>query len=130
MEKILLFQCENALEIRQIAAAFQIKTVEVGTEFFRETLGILEKGEVKQPAEKFTGTPPEGSMMVFCNVTEKHFDRMLAELRKKQVEVSYKAVMTPTNKRWSVLRLYLELAREKSAYAEPAQLHFEKRKYF
>ena len=116
MEKILLFQCENTQEIKQIAAALKIKTAEIGTEFFRETIGALEKGDVKQPKEAFTGTPPEGSLMVFCNVTEKHFDRVLAELRKKQIAVSYKAVMTPTNKRWSVLRLYLELAREKKAY--------------
>lgn len=116
MEKILLFQCEQAENIKQIAANLRIKTEVVEKEFFREKLDSLEKGKAKEPGEIFGGTPPEGSMMVFCNVTEKHLDRILAELKKKEIPVTYKAVLTATNKNWSVLRLYLELERERKEY--------------
>lgn len=116
LEKILLFQCEYAEQIKQIAANLKIRTEVVEKEFFRETIASLEKGKIEKPVEAFTGNPPEGSLLVFCNVTEKHFDRMLAEFKKKQISITYKAVMTPTNRTWSVLRLYLELEREKKSY--------------
>ncbi|MGN0350590.1 MAG: DUF3783 domain-containing protein [Roseburia sp.] len=116
MEKILLFQCEQAEQMKQIAANVRVKTEVVEKEFFRETIAALATGKTKEPGEIFEGTPPEGSMMVFCNVTEKHLDRILAELKKKEISLTYKAVMTPTNKTWSVLRLYLELERERKVY--------------
>lgn len=53
--------------------------------------------------------------MVFCGVNEKHFDKILFELRRKQIPVDYKAVLTPSNRKWSVLMLMLELTKEKTA---------------
>lgn len=117
MEKILLFQCqEEVAQIKQIAATMKIKVQVIEKEFFRETIENLEKGKPSAPKERFDGNPPEESLMVFCNVSEKHFDRMLAEMKKKQISVGLKAAMTPTNRNWSVLRLYLELEKEKKRY--------------
>lgn len=114
MEKILLFQCKEAEKVRQIAGKRRIKTEVIETEFFRESIGTLERGRPKMPKESFSGEPPKGSLLVFCGVTKKHFDAVLADLKKGEIEIDYKAVMTPTNRMWSVLRLYMELEREKS----------------
>ena len=56
--------------------------------------------------------------MVFCGVNEKHFDTILFELRRKQIPVDYKAVLTPSNRKWSVLMLMLELTKEKNSFRQ------------
>jgi hypothetical protein len=48
-----------------------------------------------------------------CGFSEKEMDKLLAALKKAQVPIDYKAILTPTNRRWNVLRLLLELGVEK-----------------
>jgi hypothetical protein len=43
-------------------------------------------------------------------------DKLLASLRRDQVVIDYKAVLTPTNRKWNVMRMYLEMQAEKAAY--------------
>ena len=43
-------------------------------------------------------------------------DKLLASLRRDQVVIDYKAVLTPTNRKWNVMRMYLEMRAEKTAY--------------
>ena len=43
-------------------------------------------------------------------------DKLLLALRRDQVTIDYKAVLTPTNRKWNVMRLYLEMQAEKAAY--------------
>ena len=62
-----------------------------------------------------TGVPEE-SMLVLCDFSEKRMDKLLAALRKSQVQVDYKAILTPTNRKWNVMRLLLEMRTEKAAY--------------
>jgi len=52
--------------------------------------------------------------MLFCDVTEKHFDKLLFEMRMKNVSVDYKAVLTPSNRQWTIPQLLRELERERS----------------
>lgn len=68
------------------------------------------------PGTDAARTVSKESLMLFCDVGEKHFNRALALLRSRAVRVDYKAVLTPTNREWNVLRLYAELAREKAEY--------------
>lgn len=51
-----------------------------------------------------------GSLMLLCELSEKHMDKLLFELRSKKVHVDYKAVLTPVNRQWSLGKLYQELA--------------------
>ena len=44
--------------------------------------------------------------MVFCGVNEKHFDKILFELRRKQIPVDYKAVLTPSNRKMECAYAY------------------------
>ena len=80
---------------------------------------VKEKEAVKQLlAPPFTGSAPQEILMVFCGVNEKHFDKILFELRRKQIPVDYKAVLTPSNRKWSVLMLMLELTKEKNSFRQ------------
>lgn len=131
MAKILLFQCEQEKEIRQIVTPMKIAVVQVPPQFFHLTLGELEKGKFsdfpnggKEEKETGSGTGkrerayPADSLMVMCGVTEKQMNRLLMELRRKEIRVAFKAVLTATNREWNVGQMYLEMARERAMYAE------------
>lgn len=115
MEKILLFQVKDADIVKSVAAPLHIKVEIVDVKFYKESIENLYRG-VEAPAEEFMGESPQESLMVFCHLSDQTLDKMLAALKKKKVAVDYKAVLTPTNAKWNVLRLYFEMEREKKAY--------------
>lgn len=59
------------------------------------------------------GEDLEEPVLVFCHFSEKQLDRTLLSLRRIQV-FCLKAVLTPTNARWTLRALYGELCRERS----------------
>ncbi|WP_294784800.1 DUF3783 domain-containing protein [uncultured Eubacterium sp.] len=114
MAKVLLFQCENESEIRQILTPMKIQAVSVPKTKFHMTLEDLEKG--KDDGGYFGGAYPKGSMIIMCDFTEKQLDRLLMDLRNHNVKIDYKMVMTSTNASWDVLHVYFEAQREKMMY--------------
>ena len=53
-----------------------------------------------------------------CDVTEKQMNRLLMELRRREIRIDYKAVLTDTNRNWNVGQMYLEMARERAMYLQ------------
>lgn len=115
MEKIILFQIEDSREIERLAANMGIRVIHAGPETYQEILENIAMERVSPPTAPYQGGPLPGSLMVFCDVSEKHFNRLLFELRSRKAAVDLKAVMTPTNRKWTVLQLYRELERERAA---------------
>ncbi len=118
MEKILLFHSNDFDKIKQITSRMRIPVVAVEPIFYNETLKTLSSKQLNifQPSEPFHGTAPAESIMLFCGIAEKKMDKILFELRKSGISIDYKAILTPTNSNWRVLRLYLELEREHIAF--------------
>ncbi|WP_455718801.1 DUF3783 domain-containing protein [Anaerosporobacter sp.] len=116
MEKILLFQSKEATNIKKLAAPMHIKVVEVDVSQFKQTIGKLAGITENEEEIIFDGEAPDGSLMVFCNLTDKHFNSMLQKMRLNKVPMTYKAVLTPVNSKWNVLRLYMEMEMERKAY--------------
>ena len=114
MAKVLLFQCENENEIRQILTPMKIQVVSVPKTKFHMALGDLVRG--KDDGGYFGGAYPKGSMIIMCDFTEKQLDRLLMDLRNHEVKIDYKMVMTATNASWDVLHVYFEAQREKMMY--------------
>lgn len=140
MEKVLLFQVQDkeAAAIAGIFAAMKVRCERIPAWAFWQTVGGLASGgaalmevqpggAVKEQAAKlsapepFCGDAPEESLLVFCDVTEKHFGRALGLFREKGIRIDYKAVLTPTNAKWNVLHFYAEMAREKAEYERLAK---------
>ena len=92
MAKVLLFQCENEREIRQILTPMKIQAVSVPKTKFHMTLKELEREDDEEGY--FEGAYPEGSMIVMCDFTEKQLDRLLMDFRNRNVKIDYKMVMT------------------------------------
>ena len=108
MEKILIYQVKEKEAVKQLLAPMKIRLEEIKTTDLRQSIGDLAEGKKNVLTAPFTGSAPQESLMVFCGVNEKHFDKILFELRRKQIPVDYKAVLTPSNRKWSVLMLMLE----------------------
>lgn len=114
MERILLFQVKQdiVMQIKKLAAPKKIGVVVLGHNQAAGTLEDILEGKSAAPLPAVEKIPSE-SLMVFCNVSEKHFDRLLFELRNKRIPVDYKAVLTDVNRHWTLSQLYTELERER-----------------
>lgn len=112
MEKLLLFQITPEEPILKIAQRLHLRTVSVPVCDYTKSIGQL-AGFPDNTAEKiYTGAPLEGSLLVLCDVKERHTDQLLEKLRTANLSITYKAILTPTNRHWNVLQLYEELHRE------------------
>lgn len=125
MEKILLFQvsAQDADRIRKLGSNMKIRTERFGQEQFHRTLGELAAGQpaVSAVEQDIPLTEPAvnkfpGSLLVFAGVTDKHIDKMLFELRRQNIAVTYKAVLTDANQHWNIRRMFVEMERERLAY--------------
>jgi hypothetical protein len=117
-DKLLVFHPNDAewKKIKQIANAQKIRSERVEHARYMQPLEALAKGQQGALVKAFEGEAPAESLIVMCGFTEKEMDKLLAALKKAQVPIDYKAILTPTNRRWNVLRLLLELGAEKAAY--------------
>ncbi len=133
MEKILLFGTKPAdtLYVKKLADNMRIAVQEVPVSLYDYTIEQLlaVKGSAQNKVQNFAGgtiqvqhtkqqaeLKAEPCMLLFCDVTEKHLDKFLFELRNKQSAIDYKAVLTPTNRTWNVRRLFAHMAMERMSH--------------
>ena len=118
MEKLLAFHFNETdlFKLRQLTATLKIHLEVVETIDYMQTLDALVSDKKNPLAAPFTGDIPEENLLLLCDFTEKRMDKLLLSLRKSQIPVDYKAILTPTNRQWNVMRLLLEMRVEKSAY--------------
>lgn len=96
------------------AAGFFLRELDAGD--LSCELGALADGagQARAPA---SGDAPAEPLLVLADFTEPELDALLAELRQKGISIPLKAVLTKTNRRWTVLELWAELRREHEAVA-------------
>lgn len=112
MEKLLLFQITPEEPVLKIAQHLHLRTVSVPICDYMKSIGQL-AGFADDTTDKiYTGTPLKGSLLVLCDVKERHADHLLEKLRTENISITYKAVLTSTNRHWNVLQLYETLHRE------------------
>lgn len=118
MEKLFLFHCSELTEfkIRQAAASLKIPCCAVPDTDYSKTLGTIAAGKPSPLITPYTKPVPPESLLLLCGLTDKRLDRLLAALKRNDANVDFKAILTPTNESWTVLKLLLEMHREKAAY--------------
>lgn len=132
MEKLICYQIENTREIERLASNMKLRIVYADASLYDETLDAIASGKVQSTATVATGaneiartdnlnlSPDSGdSILIFCNLSEKHLNRMLFELKSRKVQIDLKAVLTPTNQKWTLRQLHAELEREKANFTRP-----------
>ena len=120
MEKILAIACSEAqIEIlKKVTGDMKIRLQRMPVKDTDHTLEeILNSGS----DEKVSGeevSDGENSLVIFCDLTEKHLDHVLARLREKKAGLCYKAVLTPTNRKWNLQKLYINMEMEKKQFEQ------------
>ena len=117
-EKILLYNVKEPQDIIKAASNMRIASGFISESDSDKTLAELAaevKGMPSDVAEYHSQENKE-SLVIFCNVTDKHMDRLLFEMRQKSFDVSFKAVLTDTNRKWNIKQMLVEMRREKFEY--------------
>lgn len=117
MEKVILFNVSCKEEIKKLLAPMHLQVTEADVLQYNDTLRNIVNGKtgiLKQ--EPFTGKIPGDSLILFCGISSKKLDKILFKLRNSNINVTYKAILTPSNSGWTVRQLLFELAREQASY--------------
>lgn len=130
MEKLFVFGVTDTeyQKIKQIACRMKLRCEQFSSACHTYTLEQLFNMDIKSSPEIISGsvqtaattssglTPTSESLLVMCGLTDKRVDKLLFELRRCGIKLDYKAILTPTNRKWTVSQLLLEMHREKAAY--------------
>ena len=110
----LYYKAENTAELLRVFDAQGISAREIMPAELTQSIGSLcgEGGKAKAPYE---GNVPEKQMLIMYNFTNDGINALLEALRAAKIKIPLKAVVTKTNKQWSVIELISELEREKEA---------------
>ncbi len=115
MEKLICFQIENTREIERLASNMKIRIVHATAAMYDETLDYIVSSKLNNTSASTNNKLPAGSILVFCDLSEKHLSRMLFELKSRKVPIDLKAILTPTNRKWTLRQLHNELERERAS---------------
>lgn len=114
--KILLFGFDsllNVLALENAVKPFGIELVPVARTDYNQPLAALAGlAEASGHVMPYLGAPLGGRMLVLCGL-EKQLDELLPVLRSAGAGPEcLKAVLTPHNRNWNAVMLYMELLRE------------------
>ncbi len=86
-------------------------------------LVIAEDNDADSPLGFFAGSggfeksgktaEADSGCVIFSGLSGKQIDTVLADLRKADIYIPLKAVLTPSNQKWSIKKLVSELAKER-----------------
>lgn len=117
-EKILLYNVKEPQDIIKAASNMRIASGFINESDSYKTLAEL-AAEVKGIPSDVAGYhshEDKESLVIFCDVTDKHMDRLLFEMRQKNTGVTFKAVLTDANKKWNISQMLVEMRRERFEY--------------
>lgn len=116
-------ESETGRALRAVLEEQNILTLSVGEEALGETAGRLASANGETVGRLASangetadaGVPervPEAAFMLLCALGDRQLDRLLAAMRRAGVFVPYKAVLTATNRDWTLGALIDEVVRE------------------
>ncbi|MGI6118951.1 MAG: DUF3783 domain-containing protein [Bilifractor sp.] len=119
-EQILVFGVtdpELKKKLQRALMPLRLKVREVSPEECGQTIGEIAGVTAKEGQKDAPGTDPAGGvlsdpMLVFAGLTSGRLDQVLRSLRKNQIALPYKAVMTPSSQNWTPAKLLGELKKE------------------
>ena len=118
LEKILLYNVKRPQDIIKAASNMRIASGFINESDSYKTLAEI-AAEVKGIPSDVAGyhsQEDKESLVIFCDVTDKHMDRLLFEMRQKNTGVTFKAVLTDANKKWNISQMLVEMRRERFEY--------------
>lgn len=111
-ETVIIYKtAENTESIRRIADKLNVKVIEATDRQAGETVGFL--AGFGGFSSNGSSEEADESCMIFSAISGKKLDTFLAELRKSEISIPYKAVVTASNQSWSLKKLLTELIKER-----------------
>ena len=116
MEKIVIYNVKHV--IIKCAANMRIKSIVLSDDMLSDTLGdiFVSASDYKAGDELPEKSEAKPGIVIFCDVTDKHMDKLLFEMRTGNSEVDYKAVKTKTNSQWTITRILAQMEKESMEY--------------
>lgn len=132
MEKLLFFgtDTDTYQNIKQIANRLKLRCEQITPAYYTNTLEDILCNNYQNTPSPLVGNSGSAnsniintissktseSLLLMCDLPDKRMDKLLFELRRANVQIDYKAILTPTNRKWTVLQLMLEMHKEKIAF--------------
>lgn len=118
MEKIVIYNVKHVKDIIKCAANMRIKSIVLSDDMLSDTLGdiLVSASDYKAGDELPEKSEAKPGIVIFCDVTDKHIDKLLFEMRTGNSEVDYKAVKTKTNSQWMITRILAQMEKESMEY--------------
>lgn len=122
IETVLLYNFEDSEKLSMLRIALMplklyIKQIE--KKDYVQPVGFLAGiKEITPVQDAFDGDGFGQEMLIFCGLTERKLDKALQALRRRNIKISYKAILTESNKTWSGIQLYKELEEEHKRMTE------------
>ena len=88
MEKLLLIQITPEDAILNLAQRMHIRTVSVSPNDYQKSIGQLAGFPDQTATHTSDGTSLDGSMLIFCDVKERHQNQILEKLHQDRVELA------------------------------------------
>ena len=119
-ETILLFnppEKDRLLKLEMALFPLRVRLKKVAPSEYNQPLGVLAGIKEMTPAEgTYDGPKLPDTMLVFCFLDDSRLNQALAALRKCGAgPFPYKAILTPTNSRWTAPDCFAEIKREHEA---------------
>lgn len=118
MEKIVIYNVKHVKDIIKCAANMRIKSIVLSDDMLSDTLGdiFVSASDYKAGDELPEKSEAKPGIVIFCDVTDKHIDKLLFEMRTGNSEVDYKAVKTKANSQWTITRILAQMEKESMEY--------------
>ena len=113
-EQILLFHFQEDARrsaVRKALLPLHIACKEIPQEQWEVPIGAL-AGLAAQPQPQLETRELSEEVLILCGLSDDALQQAVMALRKAGLYLPYKAVLTPTNKDWTVRQLFCELYRE------------------
>lgn len=114
-ETILLFHLEDSkarLALETALFPFRVRIKTIKPEQYCQTLGALAGIETELEDAQYNGSELDAPMLIFAGIPDNKLNQMLQSLRKKGVQLPYKAILTPTNASWTPTACFEEIKKE------------------
>ena len=112
-------ETETGAKLRAVLDEMKILTLSVEETQLGETVGRLVSTNAANIATDEPPDAPADPFLLLCALGDRQLDRLLAAMRRAQVSVPYKAVVTEQNREWTLCKLMTEVAREHEALRTP-----------
>ena len=118
MEKIVIYNVKHVKDIIKCAANMRIKSIVLSDDMLSDTLGdiLVSASDYKAGDELPEKSEAKPGIVIFCDVTDKHIDKLLFEMWTGNSEVDYMDLKTKTNCQLTITRILAQMEKESMEY--------------